>query len=624
MDALGEVVSELHRQWSIECKLKDFECAITRLLKLRVVDCPVDILHPGCWGKRTNALANDVIVSGTSKCLKSWGKVIWALEKALLEQETWKAAANCLKITPKVGVAATTQTAFSDCASSKTNNRSQPQSPNSTPNLTTELSPGSESVCEPQNNLNKVGPEEILKRPPPYAPQNGAEQEGEGWDKEPSPATDMHSSEHEAEGMANKREETPKPNQRVLPGRRRKGGKETTHGKVRGWSPTKRYHYPEDSYHSTSSDSDSEYGWARRTPWYEWWGKQKNRKQYSSSTESDSDSDKNYAPAAPIKYTGLFTPRTNKRSPSEPMPLIDWKKVQTALVDLPETVVRIFPVRRVGNNLPAYSPGNPKDVQAVVKAIAEKGINSAMVSTLIDGLFGNDDMLLFDIKQTCCMIFDGAGMIVLKQEWEGNLEKMLARVSRDQHPLCHSSLPHLMGRDPQMVSPQAQAQGLRASKIAATTCAAKQAIRAAYRIVAKSAPWTAIRQTESERFTELVDRLQAAMDTSELPPEAKGPVLEGCLRQQCNQSTKELLRSVPSGASLAAMIKHVAREENLAPVKAAVGAALAPLPATVSDAIAEVRNYPNQSQPPPIGPSRLRPRGPCWVCGKKGHITREC
>ncbi|KAF4795882.1 hypothetical protein TURU_089398 [Turdus rufiventris] len=385
--------------------------------------------------------------------------------------------------------------------------------------------------------------------------------------------------------------------------------------------------WQEAPYHSTSSDSDSEYGWAGRTSWHEQWGKQRDTKQYSSSTQSDSNLDRNYALAVPIKHTGSFTPCTNKRGPSKSMPLTDWKKIQTALADLPETAVRIFPVRRVDNNLPAYSPVNPNDVQAVVKAIAEKGINSAMVSTLIDGLFGNDDMLPFDIKQTCRMIFDGAGMIVFKQEWEDNLEKMLARVSGDQHPLRHSSLPRLMGRDPQMISPQAQAQGLRPSKIAATTRAAREAIRAACKIVAKPAPWTTIRQNASEHFTEFVDRLQATMDTSDLPPEAKGPVLEGCIWQQCNQSTKELLCSVPSGASLAAMIKHVVREENLAPVQAAVGTVLAPLPAAVSTAVAKVmavRNNPNQGQPPPIGPLHLKPRGPCWVCGRKGHIAQEC
>ncbi|XP_057898229.1 zinc finger protein 883-like [Melospiza georgiana] len=53
------------------------------------------------------------------------------------------------------------------------------------------------------------------------------------------------------------------------------------------------------------------------------------------------------------------------------------------------------------NQRRTYSPVNPKDVQEIIKAIADKGINSAIVTTLIDDVFGGDDMLPFDIKQTC-------------------------------------------------------------------------------------------------------------------------------------------------------------------------------------------------------------------------------
>ncbi|TRZ11148.1 hypothetical protein HGM15179_015960, partial [Zosterops borbonicus] len=87
---------------------------VIRLLTLGVIDHPVDILHSECWGRCTNALAKDVIMSDTSKCLKSLGRVMQTLEKALEEQETWKAAQQCLGIIPKLGVGATTQTTLSD------------------------------------------------------------------------------------------------------------------------------------------------------------------------------------------------------------------------------------------------------------------------------------------------------------------------------------------------------------------------------------------------------------------------------------------------------------------------------------------------------------------------------
>ena len=106
-----------------------------------------------------------------------------------------------------------------------------------------------------------------------------------------------------------------------------------------------------------------------------------------------------------------------------------------------------------------HSPLNPKDIQAIVKAIADKGLNSAMVSTLIDGVFGGDDLLPFNIKQTCRLIFDGAGMIVFKQEWEENCARQLAPVTGVDHPLHGSSLQRLMGTEPTTITPQAQDQG---------------------------------------------------------------------------------------------------------------------------------------------------------------------
>lgn len=49
METLVKVVLQLHKQWGIDCKPKDLECAVTRLLKLGTIDRPVEILHPECW-----------------------------------------------------------------------------------------------------------------------------------------------------------------------------------------------------------------------------------------------------------------------------------------------------------------------------------------------------------------------------------------------------------------------------------------------------------------------------------------------------------------------------------------------------------------------------------------------
>lgn len=94
-----------------------------------------------------------------------------------------------------------------------------------------------------------------------------------------------------------------------------------------------------------------------------------------------------------------------------------------------------------------------------------------------------------------------------------------------------------------MLTPQVQAEGLRAQEVMATTRATREAICSACRVVAKPSPWSTIRQSKSESFTQFSDRLQAAVDSSALPAEVKGPVVAECLRQQCNSTAKEILRS---------------------------------------------------------------------------------
>ncbi|KAL2304339.1 hypothetical protein Nmel_013084, partial [Mimus melanotis] len=153
-------------------------------MRIGIIDRPVDILHPEIWDKCTEALAQETIFSGSGKNLKSWGKVIQALQKALQEQETWKAAQNCLLATPPLGVGATTQMESSsiECKASP-EQETPPQPLNPDPPIEkkeqAQLFWG-RLAEEARNAAAKVESERTRESPPPYIPQNGAEPQGDG------------------------------------------------------------------------------------------------------------------------------------------------------------------------------------------------------------------------------------------------------------------------------------------------------------------------------------------------------------------------------------------------------------------------------------------------------------
>ncbi|XP_050840213.1 serine/arginine repetitive matrix protein 1-like [Serinus canaria] len=107
MEPIAKVVSLAHEQKGIECELRNFNLAIARLLELRTIERPVDILYSEVWERCTAALKT----SGSGKALKAWGKVEKALRRALEEQETWEVASKCLLPTPQLRMGAATQTA---------------------------------------------------------------------------------------------------------------------------------------------------------------------------------------------------------------------------------------------------------------------------------------------------------------------------------------------------------------------------------------------------------------------------------------------------------------------------------------------------------------------------------
>ncbi|TRZ11476.1 hypothetical protein HGM15179_015631 [Zosterops borbonicus] len=271
MEMLSRVILEIYVQWGI------------------------NILYSECWVRCTNALARDVLVSASSKNLKSWGKVMKALQKALEEQETWAAAQKCLRLTPRLGIGAATQTVFE-------NDRAEKEQGLETDNLSRSLlgSPGTESERVLETNSRSRSSSPVLKslsavgfnpsenppspresvvsadlrqidmRPPPYAPQHGAEAEEEGRSSVKFRATDTRGCDYKGGGAVLGGEEKSEPNWRTgspaipfkaeMPLERRRSRRSGTpaHQKPRGRSQSKKHRRQEVSDQSTSSHLEEE------------------------------------------------------------------------------------------------------------------------------------------------------------------------------------------------------------------------------------------------------------------------------------------------------------------------------------------------------------------------------
>ncbi|KAM4666896.1 uncharacterized protein AAGF69_006498 [Amazona ochrocephala] len=437
MEALVKVVSELHKQWGIDCKPKDFTLAVARLLQIGVIDQAVDILHPEVWAKCTTALAEETMSSGCGKNLKSWGKVKQALQKAMQEQDTWKAARDCLLVTPKLGVGAATQTprppddgTFTESKDSR-EGAMPPDSQN--PDSLAVGQNRAKSfwgglVEEAKSAVEKSEPKDAWARPPPYAPQDGAERQGEGRGKDApcgnkeealaltstdkqggegsastgrtanqndrpeicpckahAPPTDRRGEQRGAGMPACKGSGRGRSPKRARPpcGACKGSGQSQSPRSGRGRSPVKKLRSPEAASQS-SSDSESDTGWE------EW-------------VTAGLDSEENDTCETCIYRLNsqVIPTHTNKTPKKKNTSFTDWKQIKTACAEWVPPTTLAFPVRVTDGGQSIFSPVNPKDIQAIVKAIADKGLNSAMVSTLIDGVFGGDDMLPFDIRLHC-------------------------------------------------------------------------------------------------------------------------------------------------------------------------------------------------------------------------------
>ena len=121
------------------------------------------------------------------------------------------------------------------------------------------------------------------------------------------------------------------------------------------------------------------------------------------------------------------------------------------------------------------------------------------------------------------------------------------------------------------------------------------------------APCTDITQGPNEFLQSFVDRLLAAVEGSDLPKPAQGPVIIDCLRQKSHDNVKALLRASPSTHNnQGEIIQYVLDKLKVAHLTHE-GLAVAIVTA--------------------VGPQQqrlLQQQRPCFRCGQYGHVRARC
>ena len=407
MEALVKVVSQLHKQWGIDCKPKDFTLAVARLLQIGVIDQPVDILHPEVWDKCTEAPAEETMSSGCGKYFTSWGKVVQAVQKAVQALETWRAAKASLLATPQPGVGAATLTLHpphgGDSAKPKDPREGDvpPQSANRDP-----LTEGQERAKsfwgglaeDARGAAGTTGSGEVWARPPPCAPQDGVEREGAGRGEGA-----FGGSREEALGLTDARKREGEENEKEKScGGEREGGRSASEGQsanqngrlqkcLRGanTSPSRRRGEPRGGERPARGGGARGRGRERPAPKGSARGRGLTKRHRNpgvtsqSSSDSGSDTDSNSEEKEEMGIDRVKSKNIPTRNKAEPqggeIPLMDWRKIlKIACADWAPLATLAFSVRVTDRGQRVHLPINPKDVQAIVKAIADKGLNSAV------------------------------------------------------------------------------------------------------------------------------------------------------------------------------------------------------------------------------------------------------
>ncbi|XP_056182220.1 endogenous retrovirus group K member 7 Gag polyprotein-like [Falco biarmicus] len=260
---------------------------------------------------------------------------------------------------------------------------------------------------------------------------------------------------------------------------------------------------------------------------------------------------------------------------------------------------------------PTWEPLDWKLVQGIQKAIMQYGHNNKLVRNQVTALIKYTELVPADLRAVMELILSPTTFMLWLAKWQENLElKLIDNIHLPQgDPLRVAPLDALMGTGPYRDG-AAQA-ALHTRVLQQSKQAGLAAFLALPQLHTPTLPYTKILQKPNESFFSFVDKLREAIDNApNVTPDLKIILTKEIAVQNANATCKQLIASLPPGASITQMIEACARaplveEEAKAKIHAnALAVAL------------------NNNKVHGRGDRGSRPK--CYQCGQEGHFKRDC
>uniref|UniRef100_A0A8C3QKU9 CCHC-type domain-containing protein n=1 Tax=Cyanoderma ruficeps TaxID=181631 RepID=A0A8C3QKU9_9PASS len=285
----------------------------------------------------------------------------------------------------------------------------------------------------------------------------------------------------------------------------------------------------------------------------------------------------------------------------------------------------------------SYGPqdGNPRwerldyeVVKDLMKAVKENGLGSPYFKRLLKCTFNTYDLTPYDCRSIASMILTDSQLLIWDAKWRRALGEL--RNKYQGGPNAALTIPQLAG-DPSSDRPENQARDLPRYVLADIKEAARKAILQIPPAGTPESIYTEIKQGPSEPFTSFLDRLTQAMDRQVSEEAAKPHLLRSLAFANANVECKGIISAMPGQPTVTEMVEacsKVGTPQYVATIQASIwGEQLKKIlkaqNETFLKTLTELQLACQQNSSTEVM-AREFVGGPCYKCGKHGHVKKNC